>query len=80
MTVRAKFKVTAITTTAHWQKDKGHIGTVKLQPVTSGSPENAAFYEATPCGEILLGTINKEALAQFEIGREFYVDFTPADA
>lgn len=77
-TVRAKFKVISITTQAHWQKDKGHIGTVKLQPVTGDSPENAQFYAATPSGQIELGTINKEALAQFEIGREFYVDFTPA--
>jgi hypothetical protein len=80
MTVRAKFKVQSITTQAHWDKNKGHIGTVKLQPVTGDSPENKAFYEATPCGAIELGTINRDALAQFPIGREFYVDFTPAEA
>lgn len=78
MTVRAKFKVQSVTMTAHWQKDKGHLGTVKLHPVTGDSPENKAFYEATPGGSIDIGTINKEALELFQIGREFYVDFTPA--
>lgn len=78
MTVRAKFKVQSITTTAHWQKDKGHVGTVRLTPVVGDSEENKLFYEATPAGAIEIGTINQQALAQFEIGREFYVDFTPA--
>ena len=80
MTVRAKFKVDSITTRAHWQKDKGHIGTVSLMPVTGGSEENAKFYDATPGGKIELGTVNAAALAHFEIGREFYVDFTPVPA
>lgn len=78
-TVRAKFKVQSVTVTAHWQKDKGHVGTVKLAPVTGDSPENKTFYDATPSGSIDLGTINQAALALFEIGREFYVDFTPSE-
>jgi hypothetical protein len=78
MSVRAKFKVISITTQLHWQKDKGHLGTVLLQPVTSGSDENTKFYDATPSGEIKLGLLNKDALAKFEIGSEIYVDFTPA--
>ncbi|MDN8617853.1 hypothetical protein [Variovorax ginsengisoli] len=78
MSVRAKFKVVSITTSARWN-GPGTMGTVKLQPVTSGSEENKKFYEATPSGEITLGTINQDALAQFEIGKEFYVDFTPAE-
>lgn len=78
MTVRAKFKVQSITMQAHWQPSKGKIGTVSLMPVSSGSEENQRFYEATPSGEIKLGTINEDALKVFEIGREFYVDFTPA--
>ncbi len=77
MTVRAKFKVQSITTSARWN-GPGTMGTVKLTPVTSGSDENKKFYEATPSGEITLGTINEEALAQFPIGAEVYVDFTPA--
>jgi hypothetical protein len=79
MTVRAKFAVTEITTRAHWDRSKGHLGVVKLQPVSDGSEENKRFYEATPCGSIELGTLNKDALAQFAIGQQFYVDFTPAE-
>lgn len=78
MSVRAKFKVQSITTSANWQKDKPHLGTVTLTPVTSGSPENASFYEATPGGKIEIGTINAAALEKFKIGGEYYVDFTPA--
>jgi hypothetical protein len=63
---------------AHWQAGKPHIGTAELTPVTGNSPENSAFYEATPSGSIKVGTINKAALDHFVIGREFYVDFTPA--
>lgn len=77
MTVRAKFKVQSITHRKHWQGD-GLVGEVTLSPVTNGSDENKAFYAATPGGEIKLSTINEDALKQFVIGQEFYVDFTPA--
>lgn len=77
MTVRAKFKVQSITTSARWS-GPGNMGTVKLSPVSGGSEENKKFYEASPAGSIELGTINEAALAQFVIGQEFYVDFTPA--
>ena len=72
MTVRAKFKVVSVT--------QGENGTnsVRLQPVTGGSPENEAFYKWTPSGQIELSTINADAAAQFAPGAQFYVDFTPA--
>lgn len=79
MTVRAKFKVTKLSQSEHWDKAKGHLHTVDLQPVTSGSLENQAFYSATPCGQIQLGTINDEAAKHFKLGAEVYVDFTLAD-
>ncbi len=75
--VRAKFKVTAVEpNNAEKEEDKG--STVHLFPVT-GSPENESFYKWTPGGNIILSTINTEAAAQFEVGKEYYVDFTPAD-
>ncbi len=40
--------------------------------------ENARFTLATPWGEIRLGIDNPAALAQFEVGNSYYVDFTPA--
>lgn len=77
MTVRAKFKVNSITRQQHWDASKGEIQTIKLSPVSSGSPENSSFYAATPCGNIELGTVNADAAQQFTLGGEFYVDFTP---
>lgn len=70
MSVRAKFSVSFV--------DQQHK-TVYLAPVYSGSDENKAFFAATPGGQISLNTVNDAALSQFENGKEFYIDFTPAD-
>lgn len=53
-------------------------GNAHFHPVYSGSPENEAFWKATPGGTIILYTVNPQALAQFEQGKEYYLDFTPA--
>lgn len=71
MSVRAKFKVETIT-----QNESG--SNVKLVPVVSGSEENEKFFRYTPFGAIEIGTVNKDAAAQFSPGDEFYVDFTKA--
>jgi len=67
-TVRAKFKVTSISGDT--------LKNVSLTAVSSGSPENAAFFAASPSGSISLGILNADASAQFEPGAEYYVDFT----
>lgn len=90
--VRAKFKVQKIERTSHMRSlgknDKGaeawepcELHTIVLQPVYSSDPEheNRTFWNASPSGEIRLGTINEQAWSQFELGSEYYVDFTPAD-
>ena len=41
-------------------------------------PENASFTKATPWGDIRMGIDNPVAMAQFEVNKEYYVDFTPA--
>lgn len=71
--VRCKFKVSCIT-----NYDGGTTG-ITLAPVCSGCEENKAFWKYTPSGKIEFSTINTEATKQFEVGKEFYVDFTPAD-
>jgi len=71
MSVRAKFKVEEVT-----QSTNGH--SVRLVPVTGGSPENESFFKWTPWGEIKIGTINADAAKQFQPGQQIYVDFTPA--
>lgn len=65
--VRAKFHCN--------HKDENGI---YLSPVYSGSEENAQFFAATPGGQIILHIVNPVAAEQFEVGKEYYVDFTPA--
>jgi hypothetical protein len=67
--VRAKFRV-------HHIDPVGPV--IKMSPVYSGSEENKSFFASTPGGSIDLYTVNPEAAKQFESGREYYVDFTPA--
>lgn len=74
MSVRAKFLCTDIT------KGDDGSGPVKLLPVTTGSAENETFYKYTPSGRIEMSTVNAAALSQFEAGKEYYVDFTPAES
>lgn len=55
--------------------------TLKFSPVYGkGDPEheNTKFWKASPSGSITLGTVNPEAWVQFEMGKEYYVDFTAA--
>lgn len=55
--------------------------TVKLSPVYANNDpqhENSKFWGASPSGSIALGTVNKAAVDQFDLGKEFYVDFHEA--
>jgi len=93
MTVRAKFKVIKIERMEGSRQDgkdengrpryvPAELQTIVLSPVYgNGDPEheNTKFWQASPSGEIKLGTINQAAAAQFDLGAEFYVDFTRAD-
>ena len=52
--------------------------TVYLQPrYESKIEEDKRFSKATPSGEMKLVVDNKEALAQLEVGKAFYVTFNP---
>jgi len=73
MSVRAKFSCDKKTL-------NDEQGEVLFRPVTTGSPENKSFFKFTPGGEIKLTVVNPAALAQFEEGKCYYVDFTDADA
>jgi hypothetical protein len=69
--VRAKFKVDSKTETVNGK-------TVKLQVVAHDSPENKSYFKWTPNGTIEMGILNPEASEQFEVGKEYYVDFIKA--
>lgn len=66
--VRAKFVCT--------QSDLN--GQVALQAVTSGGVENISFFEATPWGSLSMGIVSPSVRGQFVVGKEYYLDFTPA--
>lgn len=78
MAVRAKFTVQSIERQLSYQGKEVH--TVKMAPVYSNDPEseNRKFWEASPSGSLQLGMVNAEAVNQFELGKEYYLDFTPA--
>lgn len=71
-----------------YEKENGYpkttmceLRTVVLNPVYAGNDpkhENSRFWDYSPTGEIRLGTVNPDAWEQFEIGKEYYVDFTAA--
>lgn len=68
---RTKFKVTSVT------REEGKLtGIVNLSTVPSGSPENEKVFYLTPAGSVVLQAVNPDVLSQFEVGKEFYVDFT----
>lgn len=76
-TVRCKYACHEITTRRHWdaRKNGEKLYVAKFTPVVDGSPENAAFYEATPAGTLEIGTIK---VMPFEIGKSYYLDITEA--
>lgn len=69
--VRAKFRVTSITEFENGKR-------IDLNAVGCGSPENVEFFKWTPNANISLQTVNEAASKQFVVGKEYYVDFTPA--
>lgn len=80
MSARAKFACVKIERT-QYQTGDSEMQTIHLSPVYGNNDpnhENSKFWKYTPSGTIQLGTINAEAARQFELGKEYYVDFTPA--
>lgn len=91
--VRAKFKCDSITRTmgsmpTGKKNERGYdeyapceMWTVKMTPVyANGDPnhENSKFWAASLGGSLELTCVNAAAVACFDIGKEFYLDFTPA--
>lgn len=71
--VRAKFRVSEKT-----ERNSGVA--IRLEPVYSSDPasENGQFYKWTPAGAIGLSLVSESTAANFKVGAEYYVDFTPA--
>lgn len=83
---RAKFVVTRVAIIKDDQSyhskegniERLDVGEITLQAVTGTSAENKEFFASTPNGSIELRIVRPEAVGQFERGKEYYVDFSPA--
>ena len=62
-----------------WENEPFILHTVTFTPVYSSKPEseNKRFWDATPSGKLEFGTIRE---MPFEIGKEYYLDISPAPA
>jgi len=75
--VRAKMRCNHVGAAAY-----GNQTVIRLNAVYSTDPnsENKIFTDATPSADVQLNIdASKPAATAFEIGKEYYVDFTPAD-
>ena len=70
MKVRAKFYCSSMTMIPGGDK---FLYNYKFSAVTSGSDENKKFWKYTPSGNIELQSITDN---QFEVGKEYYLDFS----
>jgi hypothetical protein len=67
--VRAKFFVNKkIETTNGFE--------ILLDVVVGGSEENKEFFKYTPSGQLHVSLVKKETADFFEIGKEYFLDFT----
>ena len=76
--MRAKFRFSGI---VRREEAGGTVYTsMEFYPVTSGSEENKAFWKWTPAGKIELQTVNDEVVKNMHVGKEYYIDFIPAES
>lgn len=75
MATRAKFTCTEVSKTTGWGENK-FLYAAKFSAVTGSSEENKTFFAATPSGSIHMSTIKED---HFEVGKTYYVDFSPAE-
>ena len=76
MTARAKFVCEKKLRTSG-EPEEGYE--ILLRAVSATDGENADFFRYTPAAEIRLATVKPAAADQFEVGKDYYVAFTPAD-
>lgn len=77
MAVRAKFRVSEHRQPAYNKQAR----TIVLEAQYDQSiPEDQRYSEATPSGRVEMFVTNPAAIEQFELGKSFYLDFTPVPA
>lgn len=72
--VRGKFKLNEVTH-VDWNTSARKLTFSAVS--NDGTPENERFHKYTPSGIITMTVDNPVAVEQFQIGGEYYVDFSP---
>jgi len=70
--IRAKFQCQKV-------KKESYGEVIELQAVYSEEGDNKSWSEATPSGSVNMVISNEAAQGLFEEGKEYYLDFTPAE-
>jgi len=79
MSVRAKMQCIKRSETANMGSKEAWGVEVMLQPVYAEDGPNKSWSTATPSGQVQMTITNPEAFKQFEIGKCYYVDFSPVE-
>lgn len=79
MTVRAKFRVLDIKHHYVDPRSDHSMTEIRLLPVFADDGPNKTWAKATPAGELKMTITNPPAADFFELGRSYFLDFTPAD-
>ncbi len=74
MAVRAKFFVKGIN---HLHSTETCVE-ISMSPVYSGNEDNTEWSKFTPSGELKMLITNENAVEQFELGGEYYLDISAA--
>lgn len=79
--VRCKFKCTSKREYEGWRRNNEGVAAplyeYEFTPVSGGSPENDAFFAATPTGLLKVSTVTD---GSFQVGQAYYLDLTAAKA
>jgi hypothetical protein len=76
--VRAKFICQRTEEVKYQGYKQTNIIFTAVGPYNSKDYDSKKFWEASPSGQLTLGTVNEKAVAYFTPGKKYYLDFTEA--
>lgn len=74
--LRPKFVCDAIQ--EYKQGDQPPVFSISLYPAKSNGEDNGKVFRGEPAARIILADLNKAYAEQFEEGKEYYLELTPA--
>ncbi|MGO7560552.1 hypothetical protein ACC754_14000 [Rhizobium johnstonii] len=77
--VRAKFRCLSVTHFADNGPDPTPQAEIRFTAVYGNGEENKSWSKWTPSGELKMMVTNPSAIEAFELGKSYYLDFTPAE-